>query len=160
MALYLFDITYIFYSKNKNKQNLKRAKRIWMKPWLKYRNDKSACDNIFSELPPTDKFRHYLWMNAASYYWSCINFYTLITYAFYITYTYNYEICIHYFIIYWFLKFSIVHVFPLYKQLPFYYAVTAIELWRLLLEKHFIEQNFSFWNVSWNLKKQFKWNLI
>ena len=37
------------------------------------------------------------------------------SYAFYITYTYNYETCVHYFIIYWFLKFITVHVFHFYK---------------------------------------------
>ena len=39
-----------------------------MKPWLKNRNDKSECDNILSELPFADKFRHYLRMIAALYY--------------------------------------------------------------------------------------------
>ena len=39
-----------------------------MKPWLKNRNDKIACVDIFSELLLTDKFQHYLQMNATSYY--------------------------------------------------------------------------------------------
>ena len=40
-----------------------------MKPWLKNRNDKSVCNNIFSELLLTDKeeFRRYLRMNTTSY---------------------------------------------------------------------------------------------
>ena len=38
-----------------------------MRPWLKNRNNKSAFVNIFSELLLTDKFWHYLQMNAASY---------------------------------------------------------------------------------------------
>ena len=48
------------------------------------------------------------------YYWSYIDFYTFITYAFCITFTYNYETCIHGFIIYWFLKFTALHVFCFY----------------------------------------------
>ena len=69
-----------------------------MKSWLKKRNDKSACVSIFLELQLTDKFRHYLRMNATSYYWSYIDFYTLITYTSYITCTYNCTACIDYFI--------------------------------------------------------------
>ena len=38
-----------------------------MKPCLKTRSDKSACANIFLELPLTKQFRHYLGMNATSY---------------------------------------------------------------------------------------------
>ena len=95
-----------------------------MKPWLKNRNDKSACDNIFSELLLTDKFRHYLRMNATSDCWLYIDFYTLITYAFYITYTYNYE------------KHSLLHHILIFKihysthvcNLLFYYAIKTIEL--------------------------------
>ena len=34
-------------------------------------------------------------MNATSYYWSYIDFYTLITYTSYITYTHNYTACIY-----------------------------------------------------------------
>ena len=47
----------------------KRPKNIWMKPWLQNRNDKSAYNNIFSELLLTDKeeFRRYLRMNPTSY---------------------------------------------------------------------------------------------
>ena len=55
-----------------------------MKPWLKNRKDKSARVNIFLEHPLTDEFRHYLRMNPTSY----IDFYILITYTFYISYTY------------------------------------------------------------------------
>ena len=44
-------------------------------------------------------FHHFLWMNATSYYWLYIDFYTLITYTSYITYTYNCTPCIDYFII-------------------------------------------------------------
>ena len=102
----------IYYSKNKNKKN-SRPKRIWMKPWLKNKNKKSAHANIFSEFPLTEKFRHCLRMNATSYYWPYTEFYTSINYTLYITYTYNYEICIHYFFIYWFLKFTTVHVYKI-----------------------------------------------
>ena len=40
-----------------------------MKPWLKNRNDKSAYNNIFSELLLTDKeeFWRYLQINTTSY---------------------------------------------------------------------------------------------
>ena len=107
---------------------LKKQKQKKTKPWLKNRNDKSECDNIFSELPLTDKFRHYLRMIATLYYWLYMDFYTLINYAFYITYPYNDEISIHYFIIYWFLKFTTVHVFHFYKCLFLYYAIKTIEL--------------------------------
>ena len=84
---------------------------------IKYAHEigKSTYDNMFSELPLSDKFRPYLRINATSYYWSCTDFYTFITYAFYITNTYDCETCIHYFIIYWFLKFTTVHVFHFYK---------------------------------------------
>ena len=73
-----------------------------MKPLLENKNDKSARVNIFSELMLTDKFRHYLRLNAASY----IDFdylfidylyiyiyitYILIAYTSYITYTYDYK---------------------------------------------------------------------
>ena len=46
---------------------------------------------IFSELLVTDKeeSRHCLGMKTSSFYWSCIEFYTLITYASYITYIYT-----------------------------------------------------------------------
>ena len=39
-----------------------------MKPWLKNSNDKSACCNILPKLPLTEKFWHYIRMNATSYY--------------------------------------------------------------------------------------------
>ena len=61
-----------------------------MKSWLKNRKKKSVCVNIFSEPLLTDKFRHYLRMNTISYYLAYIYFYTLIAYASYITYTYDY----------------------------------------------------------------------
>ena len=64
-------------------------KRIWMKPCSKTRSDKSTCANIFLELPLTILFRHYLGMNATSCYWSYIDFYTLITYNYILTDTYN-----------------------------------------------------------------------
>ena len=51
----LILINNICYSKNKNEKKSKRPKSIWMKPWLKNRNDKSAYNNIFSELLLTDK---------------------------------------------------------------------------------------------------------
>ena len=57
-----------------------------MKPWLKNRNDKSACVNVFSELLLTEKFRHYLPMNALSYYWAYIDFFILSVYTSYITF--------------------------------------------------------------------------
>ena len=58
-----------------------------MKPCLKNRNGERACVNIFSEFLLTDKFRHFLRINATSYHcWSCIDFYTLVTYTSYITY--------------------------------------------------------------------------
>ena len=47
-----------------------------MKPWLKHRNDKKVCVSLFSELRLTDKFQHYLRMNATSY----NDFYILITF--------------------------------------------------------------------------------
>ena len=59
-----------------NKKNSKRRKRVWMKLWLKNRNYRSARDNIFSELLLTEKFRHYLQMNATSHYWLYLDFYT------------------------------------------------------------------------------------
>ena len=69
----------------KQKQkNSKIPKRIWMKPCSKTRSDKSTCANILTIL-----FRHYLGMNATSYYWSYIDFYTLITYNYILTDTYN-----------------------------------------------------------------------
>ena len=37
-------------------------------------------------------------------------------------------LCIDYFIIYWFLQLTTVHVFHFYKQLLLYYAIKAIEL--------------------------------
>ena len=45
--------------------------------------------NIFLEIPLTTLFRHYLGMNATSCYWSYIDFYTLITYNYILTDTYN-----------------------------------------------------------------------
>ena len=65
----LILINNICYSKSKSKKKSKRPKGIWMKPWLKNRNDKSVCNNIFSELLLTDKeeFRRYLQMNTTSY---------------------------------------------------------------------------------------------
>ena len=45
----------------------------------------------------TAKFRHYLRMNATSYYKSYIDLCTLITYTSYITYIYNYTTCNDYF---------------------------------------------------------------
>ena len=39
-----------------------------MKPGLKNSNDKKACASLFSELRLTDKFQHYLRMNATPYY--------------------------------------------------------------------------------------------
>ena len=67
-------------------------------------------------------------MNATSYYLSYADFYTLITYTSYITYSFNYTACIEYFILYWFLQFATVDVFRFYKQLLLYYAIKVIEL--------------------------------
>ena len=47
-----------------------------MKPRLKNRNDKKACVSLPSELQLTDKFQHYLQMNATSH----NEFYILITF--------------------------------------------------------------------------------
>ena len=47
-----------------------------MKPQLKNRNHKKLCVSLFSELWLTDKFQHYLRMNATSY----NDFYILITF--------------------------------------------------------------------------------
>ena len=113
----------------KQKQKIsKRPKLIWMEPWLK--NEKNNTEahvitNIFSELLLTDKLLYYLQMNATSCYWLHIDFYTLL---FYITYTYTYRACIDYFIIYWFLQFTAVHVFHFYKQILLYYEIKTIEL--------------------------------
>ena len=65
----LILINNICYSKSKSKKKSKRPKGIWMKPWLKNRNDKSAYNNIFSELLLTykEEFRRYLRMNTTSY---------------------------------------------------------------------------------------------
>ena len=53
---------------------------------MKTRSNNSACVNIFLELLLTNLYRHYFKMNATSmmydsYYWSCIDFYTVITYT-------------------------------------------------------------------------------
>ena len=77
---------YLLLIKQKQK-NSKIPKRIWMKPCSKTRSNKSTCANIFSELPLTILFQHYLEMNATS--WSYINFCTLITYNYILTDTYN-----------------------------------------------------------------------
>ena len=60
-----------------------------MKPCSKIRRDKSTCANIFLELTLTIWFRHYLGKNAISCYWSYIDFFTLITYNYMLTDTYN-----------------------------------------------------------------------
>ena len=79
----------------KQEKNSKRPKFFWIKQWLTNMHGKIAWINIFLELMSTDKFRHYLRMNATPY----IDFYTLITFTSYITYTYNYTVCIDYFIV-------------------------------------------------------------
>ena len=61
-----------------------------MKPCLKTTSDTSACANIFLEISLTIRFRHYLEMNPTSCYWSYIDFYTLITHDYILTYTYNF----------------------------------------------------------------------
>ena len=40
----------IFVTRKTKTKKSKRPKRIWMKPWLKSRNDKSVWLNIFAEL--------------------------------------------------------------------------------------------------------------
>ena len=79
---------YLLLIKQKQK-NSKIPKPILMKPCSKTRSDRIACANTFLELPLTIEFRHYLGMNATSCHWSYIDFYTLITYDYIITYTYN-----------------------------------------------------------------------
>ena len=106
----------ICYSKNISKKKFKKTKTYMNQTMVEKQNDKSACYNIYLKLLLPEKFRHYPRMNATSYHRPYIGFYTFITYAFYITYTYNYETCIHYFIIYWFLKFTTVHIFHFYKN--------------------------------------------
>ena len=44
---------YLLLIKQKQR-NSKIPERIWIKPWLKTRSDKSACANIFLELPSTN----------------------------------------------------------------------------------------------------------
>ena len=90
----LIFINNICCSKQKQK-NKKRPKRIWIKPWLKNRNDKKACVSLFLELRLTDKFQHYLRMNVTSCYLSYIDFFTLI--VFYIFYYLHLYLCIDYF---------------------------------------------------------------
>ena len=67
--LALILINNICYSKSKNKKKSKRPESIWMKPWVKNRNSKSAYNNMFSELLLTDKeeFRRYLRMHTTSF---------------------------------------------------------------------------------------------
>ena len=78
---------YLLLRKQKQK-NSKIPKCIWLKPCSKTRSGKCPCANIFLELSFI-YFRHYLGMNATSCYWSFIDFYTLITYNYILTYTYN-----------------------------------------------------------------------
>ena len=66
-------------------------------------NNRSACVNIFSEHLLTDKRRYYVRMNSISYYLSCTDFYGSI-------FLYYLHLCIDYFIIYWFLQFTTIHV--------------------------------------------------
>ena len=60
-----------------------------MKPCSSTRNEKSTCANIFLELPLTILFRNHVGMNTTLCYWSYIEFYTLITYNYMLTNTYN-----------------------------------------------------------------------
>ena len=108
-------------------KNSKRPKRIYMRAWLKSGNDKSAGVSIFYEILLINKFQHYLRMNAKSYYWPYIDFYTLITYTSYNTYTYNYTTFIDYFFIYWYLQFTTIHVFQFYEELLPFYAIKTKE---------------------------------
>ena len=52
-----------FIYKAKTMKKLKRTEHIWIKPWLKNRNDRSVHINTFSEFLLTDKFQHYLPVN-------------------------------------------------------------------------------------------------
>ena len=61
------DKQYFLLIKQKQKKSKRSKKRIWMKPWMKKRNDKSAWVNIFSELLLDYKFWQYLQVNATSY---------------------------------------------------------------------------------------------
>ena len=60
-----------------------------MKPCSKTKSNKNTFANIFLELPLTILFRHDLEMKATSCYWSYINFYTLITFNYILSETYN-----------------------------------------------------------------------
>ena len=65
----LILINNIVTDKTKTRKNSKRPKGICMKKSsLKYRNDESARVDIFSGLLLTEKFRHYIRMNATAYY--------------------------------------------------------------------------------------------
>ena len=59
---------------------------------------------------------------------SYIDFYTLITYTSYITYTYNNKGCIDYFIIILIFTIHYGTYFSFYKQLLLYYLIKTIEL--------------------------------
>ena len=60
-----------------------------MKPCSKTKSNKNTFANIFLELPLTILFRHDLEMKATSCYWSYVNFYTLITFNYILSETYN-----------------------------------------------------------------------
>ena len=126
-----------------------------MKPWLKNRNDRSACVNIFSELRLTDKFRHYLWINATSCYWSYIDFDTL-TFLYYL-HLYLYSIYISLYNL--FLQFTTVQRFSFSQITLLYYAIKTIELITseaVSFEKVFRWKNFlAFENQKFLLMKCF-----
>ena len=121
-------------------KNLKRPKRIWMKPWLKNRDNRSACNNMFSELLLTDKFWHYLQVNVTSYYWLYIDFYIDIFML--LTLIQMHWLLDSYINFYNSLQYTF---FIFTKQPLLYYAIKTVELRRMrrfLFKKYFTERNF------------------
>ena len=53
----------MFVNRKTKTKNMKKTKTYLNKNT----NDRSVCDNMFSELLLTEKLRHYLQMNATSY---------------------------------------------------------------------------------------------
>ena len=101
IALILINNIFCWKQKQKNQKDQNVAE--WNHDW-NTGTTKKHCVSLFSELRLTDKFQHYLRMNAISYYWSYNYFYILITFHI-LYYTYNNTVCIDYF------DASTVHVF-------------------------------------------------
>ena len=98
----ILDKLYLLLVKQKQKKS-RKTKYIWMTSWLKNRNDRSACCNIFSELLLKDKMRQFKWILHPA-----IDYKLVFTHwHFYITYTYAY------FIMYWFLHINIFKLLTL-----------------------------------------------